>query len=399
MRMLSRKLASLAVFRGAAALPAVERLRACLRELSADAPEEERLLDAYAGALDSLRQAGTRALSACVRAYLLEADTPYARAVASGAEDARDDADAARDLAILNELCALPARRVKDEILARCALDAAFIDALPEWEVGQPLDLRELKASYRQNGCGIFSRARAFRWERGELCAVELPERVEPLIGYDWQREAVMQNTRALLAGKPCCNVLLHGESGTGKSATVKSLLYVPEFFNLRIIEVAKNSLEELTALSQQLRTQTQKFILYIDDLSFREDDPAYSALKTALEGGLACRTENVAVYVTSNRRHMVRESAAERGTDALHRAETIAEQTSLADRFGLSLPYLALNQADFLTMVDTLATRAAISLEAGSLREKALAWSLRRGSRTPRTAVQFIEYLRTQGN
>lgn len=399
MRMLSRKLASLTVFRGAAALPAVERLRACLRELSADAPEEERLLDAYAGALDALRQAGVRSFSACACAYLRTADTPYARAVASGTADARDDADASRDLAILSELCALSARRVKDEILARCTLDASFVDALPEWEVGPPLDLRELKASYRQNGCGIFSSGRAFRWERGALCAVPLPQSTGPLIGYEWQREAVMQNTRALLAGKPCCNVLLHGESGTGKSATVKSLLHVPEFFNLRIIEVAKNSLEELSLLSQQLRAQTQKFILYIDDLSFREDDPAYSALKTALEGGLACQAENVAVYVTSNRRHMVRESAAERGKDALHRAETIAEQTSLADRFGLSLPYLALNQTDFLAMVDALAAREPVALEAALLHEKALAWSLRRGSRTPRTAVQFIEYLRTQEN
>lgn len=391
------QLAGLTVFRGAAELPPVAALRDCLRAAGAKTPDAEAVLGAYARVLYTLREAGERAFAPYLRAQLAQADTAYARAVARGEERACDDADAARDLAILSALCTLPVASVKAAIADALPAAASYAAALPEWDTGEALRLDALKADYRRDGCGIFSRARAFRWEKGTLTQVCEPDPVGPMIGYEWQREAVRENTRALLAGRPCCNVLLHGESGTGKSATIKSLLREPEFTNLRIIELAKNSLEELTALEQLVSGHTQKFVLYIDDLAFREDDRGYSALKTALEGGLERQPENVVIYVTSNRRHMVRETFTERGSDELHRAETIAEQTSLSDRFGLRLPYLSLDRAEYLRTVEFLAAQAGLAVDSDTLRAEANAWELRHGGRTPRTAAQFIEHLQSK--
>ena len=310
--------------------------------------------------------------------------------------DAAYCAAAERDLSILRTLCALPAAQLKAAI-AKIAGDEAYIASLPEWNCAPAPELSELEASYRKNGCGLFARGRAFHWERGQLTAVKNPDPTEGLIGYEWQREAVVQNTRALLAGRPCCNVLLHGDSGTGKSATIKGLLGVPEFFNLRIIEVAKNSLEELTDVQRLVSGHTQKFILYIDDLTFQQEDRGYSALKTALEGGLERRPDNVAIYVTSNRRHMVRETFSDRGSDDIHRSETIAEQTSLSDRFGLRLPYLSLGKPEYLAMIDELAARAGIDMPTEQLHAEANVRERRRGGRPPRSATQFIEHLQSQ--
>ena len=390
---LNCKLASLTVFRGAAELPAVRALRDCLRE---DAGGAERQLDAYGRALYALRQEGADSFSGYLRSHLIFDETPYALAIARGEADEAYRAAAERDMAILGELCALPAAEVKAAI-AKNAGGAEYVLSLPEWKSAAAPGLAELEESYRHNGCGLFARGRAFHWERGQLSAVKNPDPTEGLIGYEWQREAVVQNTRALLAGKPCCNVLLHGDSGTGKSATIKSLLAIPEFYNLRIIEVAKNSLEELTDVQKLVSGHTQKFILYIDDLAFQQDDRGYSALKTALEGGLERRPDNVAIYVTSNRRHMVRETFSDRGADDIHRNETIAEQTSLSDRFGLRLPYLSLGKPEYLAMVDELAARAGIDMAPEKLHAEANVWELRRGGRTPRSATQFIEHLQSQ--
>lgn len=395
MEKLNSMLASMTVFRGAAELPAVRALREALREARAGG-DAERLLDAYGRALFGLRQEGADSFADYLRAHLLFDETPYALAVARGRADAAYRAAAERDLSILRALCALPAAQLKAAI-AKIAGDEAYIASLPEWNCAPAPELSELEASYRKNGCGLFARGRAFHWERGQLTAVKNPDPTDGLIGYEWQREAVVQNTRALLAGRPCCNVLLHGDSGTGKSATIKSLLSVPEFFNLRIIEVAKNSLEELTDVQRLVSGHTQKFILYIDDLTFQQEDRGYSALKTALEGGLERRPDNVAIYVTSNRRHMVRETFSDRGSDDIHRSETIAEQTSLSDRFGLRLPYLSLGKPEYLAMIDELAARAGIDMPTEQLHAEANVWELRRGGRTPRSATQFIEHLQSQ--
>ncbi len=386
------RLDTLTVFRSVLDVPAVAALRQCLAST-----DEKTMLCAYAKALSALRDEGFDNFSDLLRTHLLYDETAFAKACAKGDEDDAYIDAAKRDVTSLNMLIGLEAAQLKVWMTERAPQQSDLIAGLPEWRSGFVVTLDDLIVSYRQNGCGLFARGRAFHWEKGVLTAVKNPDPIGQMIGYEWQRESVIQNTRALHAGKPCNNVLLHGDSGTGKSATIKSLLNMPEFHNLRIVEVAKNSLEELTQVQRIVSSHTQKFILYIDDLAFMQEDRGYSALKSALEGGLERRPENVAIYVTSNRRHMVRESFSDRNGDDIHRDETIQEQTSLSDRFGLRLPYLSLSKPEFLAMVDELTDRAGISIDREMLHQQANAWEIRHSGRTPRTATQFVEYLQTQ--
>lgn len=178
-----------------------------------------------------------------------------------------------------------------------------------------PFSFAELTEFYRANGAGLFARHRAFLWEDGALCPVEQPDcpGADEMLGYELQRNRVIANTRAMLEGNLVNNVLLYGDSGTGKSATVKNLLTLPGFEALRLIEVQKEGLADLPRLIRTLGGRRLKFILFIDDLAFDQDDKTYSALKTILEGGLERRPANVAVYATSNRRRLVRQTFSDR--------------------------------------------------------------------------------------
>ena len=240
---------------------------------------------------------------------------------------------------------------------------------------------------------GPLARHKAFVWEDGTLIPVPHPDcpTSEQLMGYEHHRNQVVQNTRALLAGKYVNNVLLYGESGTGKSATVKHLLTLPGMEQLRLIEADKENLSGLPALIRSLEGQPLKFIIFIDDLTFDRDDPTYSVLKTILEGGVERRPQNVAIYATSNRRHLVRQTISERAGDEMDRNETIREKTSLADRFGLRILYQGLSRGEFLDLVDLFAAQHGCTLPQEQLHQQAIAWERHHGSTTPRTALQFV--------
>lgn len=267
------------------------------------------------------------------------------------------------------------------------------LTSLPRWQRGTPFSFDQLTAAYQKEGAGQFARYRAFVWESGALIPVERPDcpSSEQLLGYDEQRAEVERNTRLLIEGKYVNNVLLYGESGTGKSATVKHLLTLPGMEELRLIEADKENLGGLPALIRRLEGRRQKFIVFIDDLTFDRDDPTYSVLKTILEGGVERRPQNVAVYATSNRRHLVRQTISERAGDEMDRSETIREKTSLADRFGVRVLFQGLNKTEFLALVDMLADQNGVTLEREELHRQAVAWERFHGAQTPRTALQFI--------
>ena len=250
-----------------------------------------------------------------------------------------------------------------------------------------------LRQAYLREGVGPLARHKAFVWEDGTLIPVPHPDcpTSEQLMGYEHHRNQVVQNTRALLAGKYVNNVLLYGESGTGKSATVKHLLTLPGMEQLRLIEADKENLSGLPALIRSLEGQPLKFIIFIDDLTFDRDDPTYSVLKTILEGGVERRPQNVAIYATSNRRHLVRQTISERAGDEMDRNETIREKTSLADRFGLRILYQGLSRGEFLDLVDLFAAQHGCTLPQEQLHQQAIAWERHHGSTTPRTALQFV--------
>ena len=265
---------------------------------------------------------------------------------------------------------------------------------------GCALDFEALTEFYRTQGCGPLARYRALRWEGDErseeLVGIARPDgaQEDELLGYQWQRDEVIANTCALLEGRPHHNVLLYGDSGTGKSATVKHLLNVPGFERLRLIEADKQSLLRLPKLLRELECEPLSFVIFIDDLAFDQDDSTYSALKTTLEGGLERRPDNVAIYATSNRRNLVRQTISERTGDDVDRQETIAEKTALTERFGLRIAYMTLNRRDYLRTVEHLADFAGIDMERNLLHGEAIKFEALHPGKTPRTAKQFIETL-----
>ena len=360
----------------------------------------EQALELYIQVFYDLRQAGFQGLGDWLWEELRYTESPYALLAQGEGEDPALENAARRDIDTLVLLCATDCDRYIDAMRSLLPPEYATVLAgLPRWTAGAPFDFDRLTAFYREKGCGLYAKYRAFLWEEGQLIPVPDPDCPTPqdLLGYQFQRSQVEENTRLLLSGRPANNVLLFGDGGTGKSATVKSMLYLPGMEDLRLVEVQKENLVGLPRLMRSLQGRRQKFILFIDDLAFDQDDKTYSSLKTILEGSLEKRPANVAIYATSNRRHLVRQNFSDRGSDEVDISETIAEKTALAERFGLRIPYLTMNKTDYLALVDYLAARAGVEMEPQLLHAQAMTWEIRHAGRTPRVARQFIASLHTQ--
>ena len=242
----------------------------------------------------------------------------------------------------------------------------------------------------------------AFRWRkragRGLIEPVKHPHRIAlgDLQGIERQKQQVERNTRQFVSRLPANNVLLTGARGTGKSSLIKALLnkYAPR--GLRLIEVEKHDLIDLAEIVEQLAERDERFILYCDDLSFEADEPGYKALKVVLDGSIAAATDNVLIYATSNRRHLMPEFMREnleykRVGEEIHPGETVEEKVSLSERFGLWVSFYPFDQDEYLGIVEHwlrhFEAKAAFD---EALRQEALQWSLARGSRSGRVAWQF---------
>lgn len=243
-------------------------------------------------------------------------------------------------------------------------------------------------------GYGVFVNNSAFLIENHTLIPVKHPDPItlDRLPGYKRERQLIADNTLALLEGKPAANVLLYGDSGTGKSSTVKAIVNEYAHRGLRLIELKKSQLAEIPMLLDALSENPLHFILFIDDLSFAKDDDNFAALKAILEGSISSKTDNVAVYATSNRRHLVRESFSDRDGDEIHIADTIAELTSLSERFGLTITFERPDKTQFTDIVISLAKLNGVTLSEDELIARSEAFALRRAGRSPRVAKQFIE-------
>lgn len=382
------RLKTLTAFRELLAEPVLSTVMALLDALCSG--DTATALTSWAELVSRLDQEGFDSLGTWLEEQLKYSDAPWPRSVDTGEEEPRLEAHALRDLETLTSLSQLDPQSLLDSLELPAEVD------LPGWFVYPPFSVDSLKEHYRAHGCGLWGRCRAFLWEDGRLLPIENPDvpAQSDLKGYRRQRDQVEANTRALLSGSRVNNVLLFGDSGTGKSATVKSLLGLPGTEDLRLIEIEKNSVAQLPQLIRSLEGKRQKFILFIDDLAFDEDDMTYSVLKTILEGGLEPRPANVAIYATSNRRNLVRQTFSSRAGDEVDREETIQEKTALADRFGLRIPYLGLAKGEYLELVDHLAQQAGLSILQEELHAQAIRWDARHPGRSPRTAQQFIASL-----
>lgn len=319
---------------------------------------------------------------------LVFSDSPILAECAKNLTEPRREA-VEHDVAVIAEIAKTVSRELKTRLSAQYS-DFDFM-SLPYFDSGDFSYTAEYFIHYvKVHGNGMFAKYKAFTFD-GELRPIENTDgiRLTDLKNYETQRQQVVDNTLCFLRGKPAQNVLLYGERGTGKSSTVKAILN--EYEELRMVEVSKNDVAMLPALFRKLRDIQLRFIVTIDDLAFAEKDDRFGILKAALEGSLSAKPDNILIYATTNRRKIVRETAADREISG---ADAIDESMSLADRFGLFITFMKPDKQVFLDIVRKLAADKGLDVPAERLETAAERFALRHGGRSPRTARQFIDWL-----
>lgn len=285
-------------------------------------------------------------------------------------------------------------KRIKDRIVSL----AAALEKTADTDSFQA----SVTEFYREFGVGKFGLNKAFRIEgTDEDVSIEPITNVEhvyleALVGYELQKEKLIRNTEAFIEGRAANNVLLYGDSGTGKSSSIKGILNKYYDRGLRIIEVYKHQFKCLSVILEQIKDRNYKFIIYMDDLSFEEYEVEYKYLKAIIEGGLGKKPENVLIYATSNRRHLIREGFSDKRelSDDLHGNDTVQEKLSLVARFGVTIYFGSPEKREFQQIVKALAERNNISMPEEELFLEANRWELSHGGLSGRTAYQFITYL-----
>lgn len=250
---------------------------------------------------------------------------------------------------------------------------------------------------YSTNGVGIFAKHYSFRVEQnGELAPVLCPDKVRlaDLKLYEAQKQKAYNNLRAFMDNNSYNNALLYGDRGTGKSSCVKALANEYSSKGLRIIQLEKNNLCYLGSIMEKLAANPLKFLIFIDDLTFNEDDDSMGSLKAVLEGSISLQPNNIIIYATSNRRHIVKETFSAREGDELHREDTIDEIMSLSDRFGLMITYQMPSKEKFLEIVHQIADDKGIKVDVAELEKGAERFALLKGYRSPRVAHQFLDLM-----
>lgn len=259
---------------------------------------------------------------------------------------------------------------------------------------------------YRAYGVGKLGLNKAFRIEEREGGRFSLhaitnmePISLDDLIGYELQKKALIENTEAFVQGRGANNVLLYGDSGTGKSTSIKAIVNRYYDQGLRMIEIYKHQFRHLSSVISQIKNRNYRFIIYMDDLSFEEQEIEYKYLKAIIEGGVETKPDNVLIYATSNRRHLIKETWKDRSDTEtvgdIHRSETVEEKLSLVNRFGLSIGYFKPSYGEFDHIVLSLAARhPEITLTQEEILAQARAWEMRHGGISGRTAQQFVNHL-----
>ena len=262
---------------------------------------------------------------------------------------------------------------------------------------------------YREYGVGMFGLNKAFRIrDRAdgglEFLPINNMDKVmlDDLVGYELQKKKLVDNTRAFVEGRKANNVLLFGDSGTGKSTSVKAIVnaFYPQ--GLRMIEIYKHQFRDLNDVIAQIKNRNYKFVIYMDDLSFEEFEIEYKFLKAVIEGGVETKPDNILIYATSNRRHLIKETWSDRNDvevdNGMHRSDTMEEKLSLVNRFGVTINYAKPSQKEYFNIVIELARRQGIEMADEELKAWANKWELSHGGISGRTAQQFVNYLDGQG-
>ena len=271
---------------------------------------------------------------------------------------------------------------------------------LPDF-VGAKWNLKEQylqrTANIEKYGFGVYAKHHMFRVdEHDQIVPVLHPDRTQlsQLVDYQRERGIVLDNSKALLMGKPAANILLTGDAGTGKSSTVKAVVNELRRNGLRLIEIRKDQLRAIPKLLDELSDNPLKFVLFIDDLSFPKDDDDFGALKAVLEGSVTAKSPNVVIYATSNRRHIIKEKFSDREGDDIHRNDTMQELISLSERFGIHVSFSKPSRETYLRIVRHLAVENNLEIPEKDLDALAERFALERGGRSARLARQFVDGL-----
>ncbi len=339
-----------------------------------------------------------------ISAFVLYDDNIFTKAAAAGKAQELPDSiteGVKSDLAKLETISKVTAEDIIGETYGE---EEKVLLTLPRWHTGEALEplgegwaehYDELCDYHENNGYGIYARYYAFTWQDGEFVPITSTDPIElaELKNYERQREQVLENTEAFLDGLPANNILLYGDRGTGKSSTVHAVLNEYKYHGLRIIEISKGDISKLTIIREKIANSPMKFIIFIDDLSFDAHDDSFGELKAALEGSVSGRQSNTLIYATSNRRHLIKENHSDREND-IHRSDTMQEELSLSDRFGVTITFMNPDKAEYLDITEKIAADREINVDTDKLLLEAENWARRRGGRSPRCAKQFIDYV-----
>lgn len=262
--------------------------------------------------------------------------------------------------------------------------------------------MEQMVQFYKDFGVGKLGLHKAFRIDNldGKVEIIPITNiahvHLDDLVGYEIAKKKLIENTEAFVQGKKANNCLLFGDAGTGKSSSIKGILNKYYEQGLRIIEVYKHQFQDLNALIAQIKNRNYKFIIYMDDLSFEEFEIEYKYLKAVIEGGLEKKPDNILIYATSNRRHLIKETSADKEEirQDMHTSDTVQEKLSLVYRFGVTIYFGAPDKKEFQNIVKTLAERYGIEMPKDQLLLEANKWELHHGGLSGRTAQQFIDYL-----
>ena len=348
-------------------------------------------IKAYAAFVSEIYKSGG-SLTELVERLVFEDENVYVRAAAHRSLIRAEIAMAAEnELSVFEELASL----TPEDFGAELSLDYVAPFASQRVDLVNRYGAR--LGGIEKYGYGIFSSHPMFRLS--DECTIEPiissdKTTLDKFVGYAEERNKVVHNTASFIDGKPAANVLLYGDAGTGKSSTVKAV--VNAFFDrgLRLIELRKDQLHYLPYVMGKISENPLKFIIFIDDLSFNQNDDNFSMLKAALEGSASAKANNAIIYATSNRRHIIKESFSDRVGDDVHRNDTMQENLSLSERFGLTVLFAKPDKKLYIEIVNELAQRRGIDIDKDEIAVKAEAFALRRGNRSARCAEQFIDSL-----
>ena len=327
---------------------------------------------------------------------LVRDDNLFARRAFAGTADAAAEAAFVHDLRLFIELAEkaddLPERLQKEVAAGFPKIKKGKAGILHAGRIRQ--SVRTLAAYYKKNGYGIFIGHKAFTYENGALLPVGNTSDIalRDLKDYEDEKRAIGANIVSFLDGLPYSNMLLYGDKGTGKSSTIHAMLNEYADRGLRAVELPKERVTDINAVKDLLCTLPFRFLIFIDDLSLEENDEKVTALKAGLEGSMNEKSSNVMIAATSNRRHILKENFSDRD-NSVHARDTMEEQLSLSDRFGLTVCFSSTGKKEYLSIVRQLADDAGIPLPEEELFALAERWAISKGGRSPRRAKQFVDY------